>query len=642
MKAIQRSTLLFSHLLLAATICLAETRNQEHRVAGGSTPTTAGVRGRTSTGAKQAALKVFSGGLLRFEANAGQFDPQVRFASRGAAHRLFLTPGEAVFVLSRPEREKKEARWNPRQRFENRPVDRTVARLRLVHANPASRIEGLDQLSSRSNYLLGKDPSAWRAGVEHFARVRYRNVYPGIDWVYYGTDGRLEYDFVVTPGADPAQVMLDIAVEGSGGAEAVRVNEDGDLIMDSRADGIRFLRPVAYQIVDGERQLVTVNYTMKSPGRVGFELGHYDPARELVIDPVLIFSTYLGGPSGNSAGFSVAVDSTGIYVAGQTDAGDFPATTGALREIPGVASCSSTVNPNPCFDAFVSKLNLDGTLFYSTYLGGSARDGAFGIAVDGSGRAIVTGGTHSANFPVTPSAFQANIAPGTCVASDNSNITCEDAFVAVLNDMGSALDYSTYLGGAGGDFGNAVAVDLSGNAYVTGFTDSDLASFPATFGSPGGGTCTDDGISSFPCGDAFVAKLNPNLVGPDSRVYAMFLGGNGDDFGNAIAVDTSTNVFVGGPTVENTSGGNSFPTPGGFQTAFGGFVDGFLARIDMLGHQLLIRRCSVGTTTIKSWDCRRFDGLGASDRVHPFRKFPCQECSRWTGRARPEQLQRLL
>jgi len=602
MKPLPRNVVLLCFVLYSAGLCLAQTRND--------TPTPAlqgpeearpkpsgSVKHEDTMEARTTALRVLKGGPLRFEKNAGQFDSQVKFASRGIAHSLFLTPDEAVLVVTHQEGEKKDLQRSAGRRaaarFQNLRQD--VARLKLMGANPSPQIEGLDELPGQSHYLRGRDRKNWHTNVPNFTRVRYREVYRGVDWVHYGNEGRLEYDFVVSAGADPAQIAMDVSMDGRVKEAAVRIDANGDLIVAEDPQAIRLHRPVAFQMIAGQMQLVSANYVMKSSGRVGFELGPYDRSQTLVIDPVLTFSTYLGG-SNNQSAWGVAADASGIYVAGLTNSSDFPTTTGAVQElIGGPPGCLSAVNPNPCLDAFVTKLSADGsTLIYSTFLGGSALDGAFGLAVDGNGQAVVVGGTYSTDFPTTDgppvTAFQTQInggAPAACQDSGGSTIDCEDAFVAVLNGTGTSLVYSTYVGGTGTDYASGAAADASGNAYVTGFTDSDAASFRSTAGAPGGEICTD-GQSTFICGDAFAGKFqySPVAANPTaSRVFLSYIGGNGDEFGNGIAVDSATgNVFVAGETSWNSSGGNSFPIVGGFQTTYGqGSADAFIAKLNSTG-----------------------------------------------------------
>lgn len=601
MKALHRIAVLQIFLLLPATLCLAQSPGgaplSARNASKGEPFLTQSVPAPSEKSLErhQAALKVLTGGPLHFERNAGQFDSQVKFASRGIAHTLFLTSDEAVLVVTGQDGRAAGSRWpSGRRSFQRENLKQHVARLKLANANASPEIEGLDELPGRSNYLRGRDKNNWQTNVPHYSRVRYRDVYRGVDWVYYGNEGRLEYDFVVSPGTDPGQIALDVSMDEEAKDQAVRIDANGDLIISTDPQSIRFLHPVAFQMVEGQKQLVSANYVMRAPGRVGFELGPYDRSQPLVIDPVLTFSTYFGGSNGTAA-FGVAVDASGIYIAGQTNSGDLPTTAGAVQEVPGTGtiSCFSSVDPSPCFDAFVTKFTADGSgLVYSTFLGGSALDGAFGLAVDGSGQAVVVGGTYSSDFPTTDSsltAFQADInggAAAACQDSAGSTIDCEDAFVAVLNNAGTSLVYSTYVGGTGTDYASGAAVDASGNAYLTGFTDSDAASLQSTAGAPGGGTCTINSVD-VACGDAFAGKFQYSPVAADptaSRVFLRFIGGTGDEFGNGIAVENSTgNVFVAGEADANTLGADAFTMVNGFQPSFQGAVDGFIAKLNSTG-----------------------------------------------------------
>lgn len=614
MKALYRIVMLLNLALLPAALCLAQTQ--------GGTPPSArngseggpllaqprAARSEKSLEGHQAALKVLTGGPLHFERNAGQFDPQVKFASRGIAHTLFLTSDEAVLVVTGQDGGAADSRWpSGRHSFQRENLRQHVARLKLGNAKTSPEIEGTDELPGRSNYLRGRDKKNWHTNIPHFSRVHYRDVYRGVDWIYYGNEGRLEYDFVVSPGADPGQIALDVSMDEEAKDQAVRIDANGDLVVSADPQTIRFLRPVAFQMVEGQKQLVSANYVMRSPGRVGFELGPYARSQTLVIDPVLTFSTYFGGSEGTAA-FGVAVDASGIYVAGQTNSGDLPTTVGAVQETRGGSpGCISSVNPSPCYDAFVTKLTPDGSaLVYSTFLGGSSLDGAFGLAVDGNGQAVVVGGTYSTDFPTTDNpltAFQADINGGAvaaCQDSAGSTIDCEDAFLAVLNNLGTSLVYSTYVGGTGTDYASGAAVDASGNAYLTGFTDSDAASFQSTAGALAGGTCTD-GTNTYSCGDAFAGKFqySPIAANPTaSRVFLTYIGGTGDEIGNGIAVENSTgNVFVAGGAGANTLGADAFTMIGGFQPSFQGLADGFIAKLNSTGSTVLYSSFLGGSST---------------------------------------------
>ena len=397
---------------------------------------------------------------LSFEANQGQTDPQVKFLSRGNGYSLFLTPTEAVLVL------KKAARDNnahpgvmPSQTINNQhktsqsSLPATVLRMKLVGGNVTAKIAGTGELPGKSNYLIGNDPKQWRTNLSNYTKVEYRDVYPGVDLVYYGNQQQLEYDFVVRPGADPARIRMDIA-----GADEMRVDANGGLVVQTTGGEVRWNKPLIYQNIDGKRHEVNGRYALRRGHEVGFELAAHDKSRSLVIDPTLSYSTYLGGGS-DDLGEGIAVDNAGnAYVTGSTSSTNFPTSVGAFQ---------TTILGGSA--AFVTKLNPTGTsLIYSTYLGGSRYDTGYGVAVDASGNAYVTGLTSSTNFPTTVGAFQTTTGGG------------GDAFVAKLNPTGAALIYSTYLGGSTTDYGTRIAVDASGNAYVTGYTES--GNFPTTVG----------------------------------------------------------------------------------------------------------------------------------------------------------------
>ncbi|HEV2383357.1 MAG TPA: SBBP repeat-containing protein [Terriglobia bacterium] len=461
---------------------------------------------------------------LSFEANDGQTDSQVKFLARGSGYTLFLTGTEAVLSTDHGRR----------------------ARMALVGANPKAPASGVDELPGKSSYFIGNDPKKWRTHVPSYAKVKYEDVYPGVDLVYHGNQGELEYDFVVAPGADSGAVRLRFA----GGRRVQIDRKTGDLLLRTGNDLVRFKKPVVYQGVAGPRAadstLVEGRYKLTRRNQVTFELGAYDRTKPLVIDPTLGYSTYLGG-SGQDEATAIAVDSLGdAYVTGQTLSVNFPSTAGALQPTnKGLAN------------VFITELDPSGSaLVYSTYLGGIGSDAGESIALDAAGDAYVTGQTSSADFPITPGAFQSKCA-GTCSTAD------PDAFVTELNAAGSALIYSTYLGGTGFDQGNGITLDPSGDAFVVGWTGS--KNFPTTPGSAktkfGGGRY-----------DAFVVELNPS---GSALSYSTYLGGTGLDVGYAIALDSSGNAYVTGYT-ESTN----FPTvPGAFQTALNAPEAAFVTKL---------------------------------------------------------------
>src|SRR5436309_965995 len=366
----------------------------------------------TPQATKQQVLAAYGKLPLSFEANQGQTDPQVKFLSRGRGYTLFLTPTEAVLTLTKADAHAKRRISGEATIVEPERRAGTVLRMKLLGANPTPRVTGVEELRGRSNYFIGNDPAKWRTNIPTYAKVEYRDVYPGVNLVYYGKQQQLEYDFVVSPGADPRAITL--AFEG---VDSMAIDALGDLVL--RADGseVRLRKPFVYQDHDGQRVVIPTWYVLKSERQVGFEVAAYDTHKPLVIDPTLAYSTYLGG-SLFDEGFGIAVDTSGnTYVTGDTDSNNFPKTAGAFQP-----------NLHGDFDAFVTKLNPTGSaLVYSTYLGGSSNDFGGGIAVDASGNAYVAGATASFDFPTTAGAFQPNFGGST------------DAFVAKLNPAGTAL-----------------------------------------------------------------------------------------------------------------------------------------------------------------------------------------------------------
>ena len=504
-----------------------------------------------------------------FEANHGQWDSSVQFVTRRPGHTLFLTPSTAVLTLRAGKGKAERGAENITQYKSLRspsPISHSVVRMSFAGADPQAEVVGLDPLPGIVNYFIGDDPSKWRTNIPTYEKVGYKDLYPGIDLVYYGNQGQLEYDLVVAPGADPNQITLTFD-----GAEQIAVDEQGDLILTlpqssnetaESAATLRLHKPVIYQKDEqGEKHLLAGGYVLKAataqqavalhPGKttqVAFQLASYDVNRPLIIDPVLSWATYLGGSSQES-GRGIAVDQAGnAYVTGETLSSDFPGTAGSAIQsaLGGIA------------DAFVTKFNAAGTeILYSIYLGGSDWDQGDGIAVDAVGNAYVTGLTLSSNFPGTA---------GSAIQSALGGAM--DAFVTKLNATGTALVYSTYLGGNRDDVGNGIAVDEAGTAYVTGETSS--SNFPGTAGSAIQSTLS--GIA-----DAFVAKLNATGT---ALVYSTYLGGNGADAGNGIAVDTAGAAYVTGSTSSS-----NFPGTAGsaIQSTLSGSNDAFVAKLNAAG-----------------------------------------------------------
>ena len=486
---------------------------------------------------EQTAVSAFGNLPLSFEANEGQTDREVQFIARGSGYNLFLTSSEAVLALSQPAsgiaHPGNGATDIGTATDENAgPETAAVLRMQLVGANPEAPVLGIDQLPGKVNYFIG-DQKKWKTGVRAYAKVRYRSVYPGIDLLYYGRGRRLEYDFVVAPGVDPAAIRITFD-----GAEEIAL-DSGDVVLTTGAGEVRLWRPVAYQGTAETGAAVPARYILRDRS-VEFEIGAYDTTRPLIIDPILSYSTYLGGSIGE-IGYAITVDALGsAYVTGFTASPDFPTVSGFQETGEG--------------DAFVSKLNSDGTmLVYSTYLGGSSGDGGLGIEVDSTGNAYVTGSTFSDDFP-TANPIQA-------VPHGHS-----EAFVAKLNPTGNGLVYSTYLGGSNFDAPRGIDVDPAGNAYVAGWTLS--PDFPL--------------LNAFQSRtllrSAFVTKIDPS---GSALVYSTFLGDSSEGWG--IAVDPMGNAYVTGK-----AGLTDFPVVNAVQPVHGGGGnDLFVAKFDAAGSALI-------------------------------------------------------
>jgi hypothetical protein len=414
--------------------------------------------------------------------------------------------------------------------------------MKFAGANPAPQVVGAEELAGKVNYLVGNDSSKWRHNVPTYSKVAYSDVYPGVDLVYYGNQGQLEYDFVVSPGADPRVIALDIH-----GADSVSIDSQGDLVLQIGEHQVRQRKPIVYQEVRGIRKEVTSSYTLTNQHLVGFEISSYDKTQPLVIDPVLEYSTYLGGNS-DDVGQGVALDAAGsAYLVGYTFSSDFPTTPGAYD-----------TSWNGDNDVFVTKLDPAGAnVMYSTYLGGSGNDLGHAIAVDATGSAYVTGPTPSSNFPTTPGAF------------DTSWNGSHDAFVTKLDPSGANLVYSTYLGGSDYDYSLDIKVDVAGNAFVSGYTFS--SDFPTT------AVAYDTSYNSSQ--DVFVTKLD---TAGANLAYSTYLGGTSTDLGTGIAIDGAGRAYVTGLTFSI-----DFPTTAGaYDTSRDGFYDAFVTKLDAAGANL--------------------------------------------------------
>lgn len=488
---------------------------------------------------------------LSFEPNQGQIDPQVQFVSRGSGYSLFLSPAQAVMVLNQRSAQPQELTSGS----VDASVDSTVLRMQLVGANRTAALIGLNQLPGKSNYFIGNDPSRWRTNIPTYAKVRYKSVYPGVDLIFYGNRRQLEFDFVVFPGADPKGIALAFD-----GVDSLEVVGQGDLVAATPAGSIRLRKPQAFQEEKGHRQEIDAGYVLQGKYQVGFQLGAFDHLKPLVIDPVLAYSTYLGGFFPDLS-FSIATDPAGnAYVIGSTQATSNFRAPANPQSFP-IVNAFQPAYGGGLVDTVVAKLDPSGsTLVYSTFLGGSGHDSGIDIAVDESGKAYLIGFTDSNDFPT--------------VNPLQPVLKGIDAFVAVLDPAGSALAYSTYLGGTSLDEGFGIAADSAGNAYVTGVTSSLDFPLEKPFQKDLIGICF-----SLPCFDGFVAMIDPS---GSALVYSTYLGGTGMDQGGDIAVDASGNAYVTGFT-----NSDDFPTANPLQPAPGGFGDAFVAKLNPAGSALL-------------------------------------------------------
>ncbi|HEY3927314.1 MAG TPA: SBBP repeat-containing protein [Candidatus Koribacter sp.] len=538
---------------------------------------------------------------ISFEPNQGQADSQVQYLFHGNHSALALSENGTLISY--------------------RAGDAT---LRTVHmsfanANADAKLTAENQQAGKVNYLIGRDPAQWHTNLPTFAQVRYQSIYPGVDAVFYGKEGNLEYDLVVAPNASPDAIALQFD-------EPVRIDANGDLVIGSE---IRQHRPEVYQTINGQRRNLEASFKLRDDHTVEFAIANYDRSRELVIDPTLvystligttyynsitavavdgsgnvyatgatnynfptknafqgnqpsqdafvtkfsstggslIYSTYLGGNGVVDAGNAIGVDRFGYaYVVGRTDSSNWPITSNAFQKTNGGGK-----------DGFVTKLSATGSsLVYSSYLGGLEDDDATALAIDSQHRLYVTGYTCSTNFPVTSNAYQKTSKTGACAKPSPGS----QAFVTRVNASGSALDYSTYLGGTVGDGAYGIAVDSSYNAYVTGSTGS--PDFPVTAGAY---QKTLNGADN-----VFVTKFSPT---GKSLVYSTFIGGSSTDFANAIALDSSNNAYVTGETQST-----NYPvTSSAYQKSNRGMGDAFVTKLNSTGSSLVYSTYLGGSQT---------------------------------------------
>ena len=544
---------------------------------------------------------------LSFEKNVGQKDGRVQFSAHGQGFALFLTKKSMVFDFARKINNEndigpKKLSHNPHEQEKPTKFQHEALFVEFLDINSNIKVVGEDLLPGKSNYFIGNDPEKWHTDINHYAKIRYKNIYPGIDLLYYSINGQIEYDFILSPGADPNQIKLHYK-----GAKSLDTDEQGNLLIEMDFGIVSHKAPVIYQRNGNKKASINGSYEISSDNQVSFQIETFDQNKALIIDPVLGYSAFIGGASGASYGYDITLDGNkNAYVTGYAYITDFP-----------------TVNPYQThqgyWDVIISKLSSDGsTLLYSTYLGGTGSEIGWGIAIDSSNNIYVTGETSSTNFPTTASAFQTTL------------VGVGDAFITKLNSAGNALVYSTYIGGSlpvgyDKDIGKGIKVDSNGNAYVAGTAYSN--NFPllnavrgdgysvdtfalkmnntgtalifSTYLSGNGSEyCTDIALDSAdnsyitgetsatdfalvnhfqanqPGYDAFVTKLNST----GGWVYSTYIGGSGNDIANSIAVDNSGNAYIAGDTYSS-----DFPTKNPYQTTNNGSKNGFVTKLDSTG-----------------------------------------------------------
>ena len=484
-----------------------------------------------------------------------------QFTAHASDSEFSITPAGAEFTLAKTGGET------------------AACQLQFVGANPSARISGDAPLTGKINYFFGSNPNQWRAGVPSFSQVRVENLYPGVNVVYYGNRQKLEYDFNLAAGVNPSVIALHFA-----GAEKISVDAQGALVINFKSGKVTQHLPLAYQTVSGTRQEIAASYKILDAHTAVFALGDYNRNEALVIDPVLSYSSYFGGNLGE-IGWAIAVNTNNgsIYVAGQTFSTKDTNNSYLTFSTPGAYQTNYN-GGKQAGDAFVARFDMESdadgaatnlSLIYATYLGGSADDAAYAIAVDPSGNAFIAGATISTNFPVKNPIASGNKINGKIDPHLKAYPT--DAFVTELDPSGSTLLYSTYIGGNSSDAAYGITLDSDDNAYLTGFTYS--TNFPVT---PNGK------YQSLQCSNTFYINANAfvseiSTSGP-ALIYSTYLGGTNFDEGRAIAYN-SGKVFVAGYTTST-----NFP------------VTNFLAKMDFVYTNITYKtNHDVVTTNVAVW-----------------------------------------
>jgi hypothetical protein len=573
-------------LALVLSVQMHRRAHSSQPIASNHTPASAQPATALSAARKEDMTRAYGALPLAFEANQGQTAPAVRYLAHGQGYQLFLTNQDAVLTLRQSAVGAKSVKGGAllatrTHRMQNVTAKTSVLRMHFEGANPAAEVAGTKPLPGKTNYFIGGDPRKWRTDVPSYEAVRYRGIYPGVDLLFYGRERRLEYDFIVAPGADPNVIALNIA-----GARKLQIDSRGDVLMNLAGGKVELQKPDIYQEVNGQRREIAGIYSIASDRQVRFSVAEYDHTQPLIIDPILNYSTYLGGTTDDLA-FGLALDAAGnAYLTGQTFSTDFPQMNPEPSTPPGDIATFGTV--------FVSELNPTGSsLLYSTYLGGSGSanggDLAQAIAVDTASpvNIYVTGRTFSPDFPVTSNARIGQPGP-------TGTTTGGTAFVTKLipgNTGAAQLGYSSYLGGDTFDDGTGIAVDTSGNAYVVGVTES--TNFP---------TANPLFAQTSPDGNAFLTEINPSAAsGPASLVFSTYLGGSGTgnpsltfpfgDYAFGVVLGGNNEVFIVGTTTST-----NFPVHGTQVDPCRNTASAFISEINVATPAVTYSTCLGGTT----------------------------------------------
>ena len=535
---------------------------------------------------------------LSFEPNLGQSTDLIRFLSRGPKHSFLFLDDKFILRYSNHAS-------NPRSKSPGTKKESLELQIKFVDSNSSPKIVGKNPLKSKSHYYRGSNPKKWQTNISNFSKVSYHEIYPGVDLIFYGNQNQLEFDFILQEKTDPSIIKLDLGSKDPHQNPFV-IDQEGDLVIFTKDSELRLKRPFAFQEIDGIRHEVSIDYRLEGTHKIGFQLGPYDSAYPLVIDPIL---TYSANGIGGSA---IAVDKNGnTFITGIANPA-FLTSEDAPQDIHAEGVCFNGPNLVSCPDILLAKLNRDGTeLIFSTFLGGSGFEYGYDVDVDFDGNVYLTGTTSSTNFPITTDAIQTNLNTEHCIAS-YPGLVCSNAFVTKINSKGTNLLYSTYLGGVqGGVGGNGIVVDSRGNAYITG--DKPTQGFVAKLDQYGTSIIYSlDGIG----GTAIALDLDSNvyLTGKHQDksyitkldtegtqiIYSFQLGGTYVPYDalpqeveaiTGIAVDESGYAYVTGYTAYE-----DFPTTPGvlFETAPGAGIcdnslcrDGFLSKLNIEGTDLV-------------------------------------------------------